>query len=69
MRSPQRTTWLLHRVALPVLALLGVTNAGWDTILHAAVEPGFTAQHGPTKAAPNGRSQMNDGLFVWLPAR
>lgn len=34
-------------VALPVLAILGVTNAGWDTILHAATEPGFSDLHGP----------------------
>jgi adenylate cyclase len=34
-------------IALPVLAVLGVTNAGWDTILHDAVEPGFAAAHGP----------------------
>ncbi len=34
-------------LALPVLAILGITNAGWDTILRAAVEPGFSALHGP----------------------
>jgi adenylate cyclase len=34
-------------ISLPVLAILGVTNAGWDTILHASVEPGFAAAHGP----------------------
>ncbi len=34
-------------LALPILAILGVVNAGWDTVLHAAVEPGFAAAHGP----------------------
>ncbi len=34
-------------IALPFLSILGVTNAGWDTILRAATEPGFTAAHGP----------------------
>jgi len=34
-------------ILLPALAVLGITNAGWDTILHAAVEPGFSAAHGP----------------------
>jgi adenylate cyclase len=45
----RRWSWTLGAtaMALPVLAILGVTNAGWDTILHAAVEPGFKAQHGP----------------------
>ena len=34
-------------VLLPSLAILGIVNAGWDTVLHAAVEPGFSAAHGP----------------------
>jgi adenylate cyclase len=32
---------------LPLLAVLGIVNAGWDTVLRAAVEPGFAAAHGP----------------------
>jgi adenylate cyclase len=44
-----RWVWGLAAVAivLPVLAILGITNAGWHTVLRAAVEPGFTAAHGP----------------------
>jgi len=34
-------------IALPLLAVLGVINAGWDTVLRAAVESGFSAAHGP----------------------
>ena len=34
-------------LALPALAVLGVVNAGWDTVLHAAVQPGFAATHAP----------------------
>jgi adenylate cyclase len=34
-------------IGLPVLAILGITNAGWDTILRAATEPGFSGLHGP----------------------
>jgi adenylate cyclase len=41
-------------IALPVLAILGVTNAGWDTILHATIEPGFTAAHGPPAPGTEG---------------
>jgi adenylate cyclase len=37
-------------ILLPVLAILGVTNAGWHTVLRAAVEPGFAAAHGPPAA-------------------
>jgi adenylate cyclase len=34
-------------LALPLLAILGIVNAGWDTVLRAAVENGFSAAHGP----------------------
>lgn len=34
-------------LALPALAVLGVMNAGWDAVLHAAVQPGFAAAHAP----------------------
>jgi adenylate cyclase len=33
-------------VGLPVLAVFGITNAGWNTVLRAAVEPSFTQAHG-----------------------
>ena len=32
---------------LPLFAILGIINAGWDPVLRAAVEPGFAAAHGP----------------------
>lgn len=34
-------------IALPVLAVLGIMNAGWDTSVHAMVDSGFAAAHGP----------------------
>jgi adenylate cyclase len=37
-------------ILLPVLAILGVTNAGWDLVLRAVEEPGFAAAHGPPAA-------------------
>ena len=37
-------------IALPVLAILGVINAGWDTVLRSAVVPGFSAAHSPSPA-------------------
>jgi adenylate cyclase len=37
-------------IGLPVLAILGVINAGWDTVLRAAVVPGFSAAHGTNPA-------------------
>jgi adenylate cyclase len=41
---------------LPLLAILGIVNAGWDTVLRAAVEPGFAAAHGPP--APGNRKSQ-----------
>jgi adenylate cyclase len=37
-------------IALPTLAILGVINAGWDTVLRNAVTPGF-AEHAPSAGA------------------
>jgi len=37
-------------IALPALAILGVINAGWDTVLRSAVEPGFSSAHSPSPA-------------------
>jgi adenylate cyclase len=34
-------------ILIPVLAMLGIMNAGWNATLRAAVEPGFAAAHGP----------------------
>jgi adenylate cyclase len=34
-------------ITLPLLAILGIVNAGWDTVLRAAVENGFSVAHGP----------------------
>jgi adenylate cyclase len=37
-------------IALPAFAILGVINAGWDTVLRSAVVPGFPAAHSPNPA-------------------
>jgi adenylate cyclase len=55
---------------LPLLAILGIVNAGWDTVLRAAVVPGFAAAHGPpapgTPAAAAGAAlgQLGDWLQI-----
>jgi adenylate cyclase len=45
----RRRLWLFAAASagLPMLAVLGVVNAGWNTILHAATLPAFVAAHGP----------------------
>jgi adenylate cyclase len=34
-------------ILIPVLAMLGIMNAGWNAAMRAALEPGFAAAHGP----------------------
>ncbi|MGD0723326.1 MAG: adenylate/guanylate cyclase domain-containing protein [Roseiarcus sp.] len=52
---------------LPTLAILGVVNAGWDTVLRAAVEPGFADAHGPP--APNTPHALADAALALLVVR
>jgi adenylate cyclase len=53
---------------LPLLAILGIVNAGWDTVLRAAVEPGFVAAHGPAApGTPEAAAAAALGLIInWL---
>jgi adenylate cyclase len=51
-------------LALPTLAVLGVVNAGWDAVLHAAVEPGFATAHGPP-AAGSPLAAAGPALALW----
>jgi adenylate cyclase len=53
---------------LPVMAIFGIINAGWNEIYRAAVEPGFLAAHGPpppgTPGADAGAALAD--LMAWL---
>lgn len=53
---------------LPVLAILGITNSGWNTVLRAVQEPGFAAAHGPpATGTPNATAGAALGeLITWL---
>jgi adenylate cyclase len=55
-------------VLLPLLAILGIVNAGWDTVLRAAVEPGFVAAHGPPAPGTPGAAAgaALEQLIIWL---
>ncbi|MCW6513147.1 adenylate/guanylate cyclase domain-containing protein [Lichenifustis flavocetrariae] len=44
-------------IVVPVLAMLGIMNAGWDTTLRTTLEPGFGALHGPPKVGTVEASQ------------
>jgi len=54
----------LAALLLPALAVLGVVNAGWDTVLHAAVEPGFAAAHGPPEP-DSPFAAAGPGISLW----
>jgi adenylate cyclase len=42
----KRISWFAAAaIGVPALAILGIINAGWDTVLRAAVMPGFSAAH------------------------
>ncbi len=45
-----RPALLAAAVLLPFLAVLGLVNAGWDTAMTAALQPGFAETHGPPPA-------------------
>ena len=45
-----RPILLAVAVLLPFLAVLGLVNAGWDTAMTAALQPGFAETHGPPPA-------------------
>jgi adenylate cyclase len=53
---------------LPLLAVLGIVNAGWDTVLRAAVEPGFVAAHGPPAPGTPGAAAgaALEQIIIWL---
>ena len=54
----------LGALALPTFAVLGVVNAGWDTVLHAATSPAFVEAHGPP-AADSPFAAAGSGLARW----
>ena len=51
-RGYDRWRWPLLGVAvmIPVLAVMGINNAGWDETLRAGADAGFRALHGPPPA-------------------
>ena len=57
-RHPWYARWrpalLAVAVLLPFLAVLGLVNAGWDTAMKSALQPGFADAHGPPAAGTPG---------------
>jgi adenylate cyclase len=51
-------------ILIPVLAMLGIMNAGWNTAMRAALEPGFSEAHGPPR--PGGHEAL-DSAFLAAP--
>jgi adenylate cyclase len=46
-------------VIIPILAVMGINNAGWDTTLRARADAEFRALHGPP---PTGSAQAIEGI-------
>jgi adenylate cyclase len=53
---------------LPMLAVLGLVNAGWSTVFASALDPGFAAAHGPPRPGTPKARQIADlkALWGWL---
>ncbi len=63
--------WLVLLIAamlLPFLAVLGLVNAGWDTAMRAALQPGFADAHGPPPAGTPKALMLASlkSLWQWL---
>ena len=46
----RRAALLVAAIAIPVLAVMGVNNAGWDAALRAHADAGFRTEYGPPPA-------------------
>jgi adenylate cyclase len=55
-------------ILLPVLAVMGINNGGWDARLRATVTPGFAARNGPPSAGTADAAQRAqlEALWDWL---
>ena len=45
-------------ILIPFLAILGISNAGWDAALRVAVSPDFAQSHGPPAPGTAGASEL-----------
>jgi adenylate cyclase len=53
-------------ILIPSLAMLGITNAGWNATMRAALEPGFAAAHGPPPpGSPEAEASANLAALGW----
>ena len=60
-----RGVLLAAAIAVPVLAMLGIVNAGWNTTMRATLEPGFSALHGPPPPGTPESAQRRDLEALW----
>ncbi|MBV9636470.1 MAG: adenylate/guanylate cyclase domain-containing protein [Methylobacteriaceae bacterium] len=52
-------------VLIPILAVIGINNAGWDAFLRARLEPGFAALHGPPPSGTAAASHADHLARLW----
>ena len=60
-----RLPLLAAAMLLPFLAVLGLVNAGWDTAMHAALQPGFADAHGPPQAGTAKAAMLDQLKWLW----
>jgi adenylate cyclase len=51
--------------AVPVLAMLGIMNAGWNTSFRVLLEPGFKALHGPPPPGTPDAARRLELQSIW----
>jgi adenylate cyclase len=52
-------------ILIPFLAILGISNAGWDAALRVAVSPGFAESHGPPAPGTAGAAHLTALESLW----
>ena len=60
-----RLTLFSVAMGLPFLAVLGLVNAGWDTAMHAALQPGFADAHGPPQVGTAKAANLSSLQGLW----
>lgn len=52
-------------LSLPLFAMAGIVNAGWDTERRAAAEPGFAERYGPPEPSQDPAAARRAALAAW----
>ncbi len=66
---PWYRTWrrgfAILALAIPILAVIGIINAGWNEVMRARLEPGFSALNGPPPAGTPDGANLARLADIW----